>query len=132
MDSFSPPRAVSVVLCVCLFLPALHCENLLCYYCPLLPKSKACRLVLAECPPQELCFTASGRYGGRIALSARGCMSEQDCRLEHTILYKGSNFTMSYSCCDWHYCNSGSHSSVYSATIALAAAAAIILPARLS
>ncbi|KAJ8261877.1 hypothetical protein GJAV_G00159470 [Gymnothorax javanicus] len=51
MCSFSPARAMyAVVLSALLFLPELHCENLLCYYCPLLPKSKACRPVLAECP----------------------------------------------------------------------------------
>ncbi|KAG5845892.1 hypothetical protein ANANG_G00144000 [Anguilla anguilla] len=131
MYSFSPVRAVCVVLCACLYLPVLHCENLLCYYCPLLSKDRECSFVLAECPPQELCFTASGSYGGRVALSARGCMSQQDCLSEHTVPHKGTNFTMSYSCCDWHYCNSASRGSVYSATIALATAAAIILPAWL-
>ncbi|KAJ8269104.1 hypothetical protein COCON_G00117110 [Conger conger] len=131
MYSFFPTRAVCVLLGACLLLPALHCENLLCYYCPLLSTSRACDLVLTECPPQELCVTGRGHYGGRVALSTRGCMSERDCGLEHTILYRGTNFTMTYSCCDWHYCNSGSHCSGYLATIGLATAAALLLPGRL-
>uniref|UniRef100_A0A3B5AMA5 UPAR/Ly6 domain-containing protein n=1 Tax=Stegastes partitus TaxID=144197 RepID=A0A3B5AMA5_9TELE len=63
-------------------------------------------LVVTECPPNEHCFKAEGRYGNHSALSARGCMLEDDCSQKHNISIKGTVYTMSYACCDWPYCNS--------------------------
>ncbi|KAJ8391096.1 hypothetical protein AAFF_G00097170 [Aldrovandia affinis] len=122
-------RAVCVVLCACLLLPALRCENLLCYHCHPQPNGEVCRPVLSECRPQEVCVTATGRNGGRVVLSVRACLAKHECRLEHVISYKGTNITVSYSCCDWNYCNSGSRITVHSALFALAVATTIILPA---
>uniref|UniRef100_A0A3P8RRS6 UPAR/Ly6 domain-containing protein n=1 Tax=Amphiprion percula TaxID=161767 RepID=A0A3P8RRS6_AMPPE len=61
---------------------------------------------VTECPPNELCFKAVGRYGNHSTLSARGCMVEKYCRKKHSKRFKGTVYTMSYSCCDWPYCNS--------------------------
>ncbi|XP_071753636.1 protein Bouncer [Centroberyx gerrardi] len=93
-----------------LLLPSLRCDNLLCYYSPILEKEKekesTFRLILTECPPDALCFKADGRYGNHSALSARGCMAERECGQAHSLPLKGTVYTMSYACCDWPYCNS--------------------------
>nr|XP_046249420.1 protein Bouncer isoform X2 [Scatophagus argus] len=94
------------VLWFCLLLPSLLCDNLLCYYSPILEKEKTFELIVTECPPDELCFKADGRYGNHSALSASGCMAERDCSQVHSIRLKGTMYAMSYSCCDWSYCNS--------------------------
>ncbi|XP_042268188.1 protein Bouncer-like isoform X1 [Thunnus maccoyii] len=87
-------------------LPSLLCDNLRCYYSPVLEKEISFELIVTECPPDELCFKADGRYGNYSALSARGCMAEKDCSQVHRLRLKGIIYTMSYACCDWPYCNS--------------------------
>ncbi|XP_041794611.1 protein Bouncer-like [Chelmon rostratus] len=94
------------VLWFYLFLPSLLCDNLLCYFSPILEKEKTVELIVTECPPDELCFKADGRYGNHSALSARGCMAKKDCSQVHSIRLKGTIYSMSYSCCDRPYCNS--------------------------
>lgn len=89
-----------------LLLPSLLCDNLLCYYSPILEKEKTFELIVTECPPDELCYKADGRYGNHSALSTRGCMVAEDCSQVHSIRLKGTVYSMSYSCCDWSYCNS--------------------------
>uniref|UniRef100_A0A7N6AWF4 UPAR/Ly6 domain-containing protein n=1 Tax=Anabas testudineus TaxID=64144 RepID=A0A7N6AWF4_ANATE len=86
--------------------PSLLCGNLLCFYRPLMEKEKWFEFIVTECPPHELCFKADGRYGNYSALSARGCMAEKDCIRVHGSHFKGTVYTMSYTCCDWPYCNS--------------------------
>ncbi|XP_037306731.2 protein Bouncer [Pungitius pungitius] len=88
-------------------LPPLLCDNRFCYYSPILEKEKTFKLIVTECPPDELCFKAEGRYGNHSALSARGCMAKKDCSQVHGITLKGTVYTMSYSCCDSPYCNAG-------------------------
>ncbi|KAM8893102.1 protein Bouncer [Spinachia spinachia] len=87
-------------------LPALLCDNRFCYYSPILEKERTFRLIVTQCPPDELCFKAEGRYGNHSALSARGCMAKEDCGQVHSIKLKGTVYSMSYSCCDSPYCNS--------------------------
>ncbi len=87
-------------------LPTLLCDNLLCYYSPIMEKEKTFELIVTECPPEELCFKADGRYGNHSALSARGCMAEEECSQVHSLRFRGTIHSMSYSCCDWPYCNS--------------------------
>ncbi|XP_044048732.1 protein Bouncer isoform X2 [Siniperca chuatsi] len=87
-------------------IPSLLCDNLLCYYSPILEKEKTYKLIVTECPPDELCFKAEGCYGNHSTLSARGCMDEKDCSRVHSLRLKGTIYTMSYDCCDWPYCNS--------------------------
>ncbi|XP_070827979.1 protein Bouncer [Chaetodon trifascialis] len=94
------------VLWFYLLLPSLLCDNLLCYYSPILEKEKTFEPIVTECPPDELCFKADGRYGNHSALSARGCMPKKACSQVHSIRLKGTVYTMSYGCCDWPYCNS--------------------------
>ncbi|XP_077939019.1 protein Bouncer [Gasterosteus aculeatus] len=89
-----------------LLVPPLLCDNRFCYYSPILEKGKMFKLIVTECPPNELCFKADGRYGNHSALSARGCMAKKDCSQVHSITLKGTAYTMSYSCCDSPYCNS--------------------------
>ncbi|XP_059191676.1 protein Bouncer-like isoform X2 [Centropristis striata] len=95
-----------VVLWLYLLLPSLLCDNLRCYYSPILEKEKKFEFIVTECPPEELCFKADGRYGNHSALSARGCMAKRDCSQVHSLRLKGTVYTMSYSCCDKPYCNS--------------------------
>lgn len=87
-------------------LPPLLCDSLLCYYSPVLEKEKIFELIVTECPPNEMCFKAVGRYGNYTALTTRGCMLEDDCSHEDSIRLKGTVYRMSYSCCGWPYCNS--------------------------
>lgn len=114
-----------------LLLPSLLCDNLLCYFSPLLEKEVSFEFIATECPPGELCFKANGRYGNHSVLSGRGCMARKACSQTHSIRYKGSVFIMSYSCCDWPYCNSCS--GVAARTFCIAAAlltAALMTPQR--
>lgn len=90
-----------------LLLPTLLCDNLLCYYSPILEREITFQLIVTECPPGELCFKADGHYGNHSALSARGCMAEGDCGQVHSLRLKGTVYAMSYACCDVNYCNSG-------------------------
>lgn len=94
------------VLWFYLLIPSLLCDNLLCYYSPILEREKKFELIVTECPPDELCFKADGRYGNHSALSARGCMAKKDCSQVHNIRIKGTVYVMSYACCDRPYCNS--------------------------
>ncbi|XP_056243111.1 protein Bouncer-like [Seriola aureovittata] len=94
------------VLWFYLLLPSLLCDNLLCYYSPILEKEETVQLIVTECPPSEHCFKADGRYGNHSALSARGCMAEKDCSQVHKIRLRGTVYIMSYACCDKPYCNS--------------------------
>ncbi|XP_047246405.1 protein Bouncer-like [Girardinichthys multiradiatus] len=94
------------VLCLQL-LPLLLCENLLCYFSPILEKEKKFELIVTECTPNEVCFKVLGRYGNFTALSARGCLLEKSCGKQSNIRLKGTGYVMTYSCCDWPYCNLG-------------------------
>ncbi|XP_041852279.1 protein Bouncer [Melanotaenia boesemani] len=95
------------VSALCFYLlPSLLCENLLCYYSPILENNRKFELIVTECPPDEVCFKAAGHYGNYTALSARGCMTEEGCSRVHSIRIKGTVYTMSYRCCDRWYCNS--------------------------
>lgn len=131
----SPCRLIMVVrvalLWLYLLLPSLLCNNLLCYFSPLLQKEVSFKFIATECPPGQVCFLADGRYGNHSALSGRGCMAREACSQTHSISYRGSNFVMSYSCCDSPYCNSCS--GVAAPTFCIAAAlltAALITPRR--
>ncbi|XP_061578725.1 protein Bouncer-like [Cololabis saira] len=95
-----------VLLCFYFLLPSLLCDNLLCYYSPLLEKEKKFDLIVTECPPNERCFKAVGRYGNYTVLTFRGCLVEGDCGKLNNIRFKGMLLNVSYSCCDWLYCNS--------------------------
>lgn len=95
-----------LLLWLSLLLPSLLCDGLLCYFSPLLEKEVPFDFVVTECPPEELCFEAEGRYGNHSVLTGRGCMAREECGRSHSIRYKGSAFHMSYSCCEAAYCNS--------------------------
>lgn len=102
-------------------LPSLLCDNLLCFYRPFMEKEMMFELIVTECPPNELCFKADGRYGNYSGLSARGCMAKKDCSKVHSISFKGTVYTMRYACCDWPYCNScpGTSATSLSITVTL-------------
>ncbi|XP_039987894.1 protein Bouncer isoform X2 [Xiphias gladius] len=103
--SMLQPLHVSV-LWFSLLLPSLLCDHLLCHYSPILANDDTFELIVTECPPDELCFKADGRYGNHSALSARGCMAEKDCSQVRNISLKGTVYIMTYACCDRPYCNS--------------------------
>ncbi|XP_073327929.1 protein Bouncer [Pagrus major] len=94
------------VLLVYLLLPSLLCDNLLCYYSPILEHEITFELIVTECPPDELCFKADGRYGNHSALSARGCVPKKVCGQVKSLRLKGTVYTMTFNCCDSPYCNS--------------------------
>ncbi|KAI2653790.1 Protein Bouncer [Labeo rohita] len=98
------PGLVFLVLCV--HPSAVLCENLYCYYCPQTSFNRTCRHVLSECRPQELCFTADGRFGRASVLFSKGCMSQRDCARSNSQMIRGNNISFTYLCCDRHYCNS--------------------------
>ncbi len=93
------------VLWLYFLLPSLLCDNLLCYFSPIMEKESTFELIVTECPPDELCFKADGRYGNYSALSARGCMAKKECSQVHSLRFKGTIYSMSYGCCDRPYCN---------------------------
>uniref|UniRef100_A0A8C6P3P8 UPAR/Ly6 domain-containing protein n=2 Tax=Nothobranchius furzeri TaxID=105023 RepID=A0A8C6P3P8_NOTFU len=117
-------------LCLLLFLPSLCCENLVCHFSPILEKDKMVEPTVTECPPKQVCFEGVGRYGNYSALSARGCMLQDQCSKKVYIRLKGTVYIMSYSCCDWPHCNSCVAVRPLLATVTLAAVAA--LTSRLS
>uniref|UniRef100_A0AAZ1Y266 UPAR/Ly6 domain-containing protein n=2 Tax=Oreochromis aureus TaxID=47969 RepID=A0AAZ1Y266_OREAU len=87
-------------------LPSVLCDNLPCFYSPMLEKDKTPEFVVTECPPSKVCFKADGRYGNHSVLSARGCVAKKDCSQKQKVHFKGTTYTVSYSCCDQPYCNS--------------------------
>ncbi|XP_062316720.1 protein Bouncer [Osmerus eperlanus] len=118
-SSTSSPRpegywAGCVFLFLCLMMPAVPGANLLCFYSYITPRNRSVELILSECPPTKLCFTADGRYGNYSALIARGCMWKADCSKVHPLVLRGTRFTMQYACCDYNYCNSGPRVTAYS------------------
>lgn len=104
----SNPLQLLLVALLCLHLlpPWTLCDNLRCYYSPILEKETPFELIVTECPPDELCFKGDGRYGNYSALTARGCMAEADCSQVHPLRIRGVDYSMSFDCCDWPYCNS--------------------------
>ncbi|XP_038140580.1 protein Bouncer [Cyprinodon tularosa] len=94
------------VLCLHLLLPSSLCENLKCYFTPILEKEKKIELSVTECSPNEVCFHALGHFGNFTALSARGCLPEKNCGKANSIRFRGAAYAMTYECCDWSYCNS--------------------------
>ncbi|XP_052386788.1 protein Bouncer [Carassius gibelio] len=101
---------VPVLLVLCLYPPAVLCENLYCYYCPQTSFNRSCRHILSECRPQELCFTAHGRFGHAPVLFSKGCMSQRDCVRSSSQMIRGNNISFTYSCCGRPYCNSSRRS----------------------
>ncbi|XP_029991458.1 protein Bouncer [Sphaeramia orbicularis] len=96
------------VLWIYLLLPSLLCENLLCYYSPVLEKELEGTLfepILTECPPEEVCYKAEGLYGNFSALLARGCMPRRECGQVDKVRVKGVIYTMHRTCCDSPHCN---------------------------
>ncbi|XP_046720352.1 protein Bouncer [Silurus meridionalis] len=78
-------------LCVCvIFLPGMHCEKLLCYYCPMQLVYKPCRHVLTECLPGQQCFIANGHYGDYSGVFIKGCIPEDKCLKEDNHIIYGS------------------------------------------
>lgn len=117
----------AVVLCF-LFLPLLRCKNLLCYFSPVLDikKELTFELIVTECPPKEVCFKGLGRYGNYTSLSARGCMLEERCSHRVNIRIKGTTHIMTYSCCDWQFCNSCSALKPFCVTVVLVAGVVLV------
>lgn len=108
-----------VFLLLCL-LSGLYCENLQCYFCSPTPFNKTCKHVISECAPQELCFSADGRFGRTSVLFTKGCIAKRDCVRPKSYNIRGNNVTFTYTCCDFHYCNS-THCVTYSNILILTA-----------
>ncbi|XP_077372012.1 protein Bouncer isoform X1 [Festucalex cinctus] len=87
--------------------PSVLCGNLRCHFRPILGKGEIIDPLVTECPPDEVCYNAVGRYGTSIALTASGCMPKRDCGLERDHNFKGVFYKMSYTCCDRPLCNTG-------------------------
>lgn len=111
---------------VFLLLPGMNCESLQCYFCSPTPFNKTCKHVLSECAPLELCYSADGRFGRTSVLFAKGCMARSDCVRPKSSIIRGNNVTFTYSCCDFHYCNS-SHCVTYNHILMLIAIVVSVL-----
>ncbi|XP_058607886.1 protein Bouncer [Onychostoma macrolepis] len=96
-----------VLLVLCVHAPAVLCQKLYCYYCPQTSFNRSCRHVLSECGPQQVCFTADGRFGRAPVLFSKGCMSPRDCVRSSSQMIRGNNISFTFSCCSRPYCNSG-------------------------
>ncbi|KAK2894925.1 hypothetical protein Q8A67_012154 [Cirrhinus molitorella] len=86
--------------------------------------NRTCHHVLSECRPQELCFTADGRFGRASVLFSKGCMQRRDCVRSNSQMIRGNNISFTYACCDRPYCNSSrgcDHSLALLAVTAIAA-----------
>uniref|UniRef100_A0A8C6UGH2 UPAR/Ly6 domain-containing protein n=1 Tax=Neogobius melanostomus TaxID=47308 RepID=A0A8C6UGH2_9GOBI len=108
-DNTTRNMLVSVLL-IYLMLPPLLCENLRCFYSPYTTQDtrRLFKVVVTECPPKQLCYKATGRYGNHSALTHHGCMLLKDCNKFKMITVSGAIYNTSYSCCDRAYCNTGS------------------------
>nr|XP_057932074.1 protein Bouncer [Doryrhamphus excisus] len=104
-------------------MPPLLCGNLRCFFTPLLEKEHKYEPVATECPPDEVCFKADGRYGNYSALKAMGCMPKKVCSQTREMSYKGVFYTMSYACCSRPYCNTcvGLKAAAFSVTLTFVA-----------
>lgn len=96
---------------ISLMVPAVHNKppNLRCYYLPYTTNETEdiFKVVVTECPPEEVCYSAKGRYGMIDGLIHKGCMRLEKCDSEKMITVKGVVYNTSYSCCDWSHCNTG-------------------------
>ncbi|XP_051726744.1 protein Bouncer-like [Ctenopharyngodon idella] len=119
---------VFLVLCL---QPGVLCENLMCYFCPLTSFNKTCKHTLSECPPQQLCFTADGRFGWASLLFSKGCMTRSDCARSKTSVVRGNNVTFTYSCCSRNYCNSSGRGAGDPALLTVTAIAVSVFAAGL-
>lgn len=119
---------VFLVLCL---QPGVLCENLMCYFCPLTSFNKTCKHTLSECPPQQLCFTADGRFGWASLLFSKGCMTRSDCARPKTSVVRGNNVTFTYSCCSRNYCNSSGRGAGDPALLTVTAIAVSVFAAGL-
>nr|XP_015207687.1 PREDICTED: sperm acrosome membrane-associated protein 4 [Lepisosteus oculatus] len=100
-----PGLPSSVLLCLGVLLPTVPCAILLCHFCPVHRLDVACVAMETECQPEELCYTGTGHRSGLEPLSAQGCLPRVLCGLQHPVSYRGSNYTMSSTCCSWDLCN---------------------------
>ncbi|KAM9807713.1 protein Bouncer [Neosynchiropus ocellatus] len=89
-----------------LLAPSVRCKNLRCFFTPIAETHKKNDFVRTECPPDEVCFKAIGRYGKFEGLSGRGCLAAKDCGRADQFKYRGVEYTMTFDCCEWSYCNS--------------------------
>lgn len=97
-----------VVLCFHLLPRQTLCDNLHCYYSPILEKDIPFELIEVQCPRDELCFKGDGRYGNHSILTARGCIMEADCSQVLKLRIRGVPYNMTFHCCYRAYCNSSS------------------------
>lgn len=119
----------TVVLCFHLLPRQTLCDNLRCYYSPILEKEIPFELIEVLCPPEELCFKGDGRYGNHSVLGARGCMMEADCSQVLKLRIRGVPYNMTFQCCYWAYCNSSSRLSanhLYAPMVTLSIIALIV------
>ncbi|XP_056308478.1 protein Bouncer [Danio aesculapii] len=92
------------LLLVCV--PVVFPQGLRCLFCPVTALNGSCVPVVTECPVQELCYTADGRFGRSSVLFRKGCMLRTDCSRSRHEIIRGNNISFSFSCCGGHYCNS--------------------------
>lgn len=117
------------VLCFHLLPRRTLCDNLPCYYSPILEKEKPFELIETVCPLDELCFKGDGRYGNHSVLTARGCMAEADCSQVLKLRIRGVAYNMTFHCCYWPYCNSSpkvSANHVYAYTVTFSMVAVMV------
>lgn len=95
-----------------LILPALSQDTLLCYFCPLQYKDVSCLNISSQCPPTQRCSSSRGHYGLVHVLSAQGCMDVALCGSYELLLFKGTRFNVSHTCCCKDKCNTPPKSSL--------------------
>lgn len=88
-----------------LILSALSKETLLCYFCPLQDKNNTCLNITSRCPPTQRCSSSRGHYGLVHVLSAQGCIDVALCGSYEILVFKGTKFNVSHTCCCKDKCN---------------------------
>lgn len=89
-----------------LLLPmSLQSITVWCFHCPMMPTVGTCQPTLSECSIGEICAKGSGQYGKHFSYFVKGCMKRSECHKTQYLTYRYHNVSMSFSCCDWSYCN---------------------------
>lgn len=88
-------------------LPSLRTDALLCYFCPLLPKTQSCSdAYTTQCLPDEVCASSRGHDDeGKHLLSAQGCIKRHLCGSHEQKYSFGQWYNVSHTCCCKDTCN---------------------------
>ncbi|KAJ0029392.1 hypothetical protein NQD34_004389, partial [Periophthalmus magnuspinnatus] len=83
----------------------LRTDTLMCYFCPLRPKSEPCPNITTQCTHGEVCANFKFYYGDVHVLSAQGCVQRDLCSSYEFKFYLDVRYNVSHTCCCVDTCN---------------------------